>query len=251
MAATEVQREANLADVLSNLKDELRYYAVYEVLTSPSSSPSANKPLTDAQKFFNQQAQNKVLLDGAAAANACGGPPPAINVDQIKVELTTKTDTTTSGELGLKVPIGSVTLGPDVSASGEGRRYRNSRLGCDIGFVAQNRIYRPARGGRICCANAGDFWGQHPIAGSIDTASHIPFDGSRGKQATLFPTGTPAGSQSPDSYAFAFQLTNTVKGTFDISFLVFSISLARQSQHVFANTITVSFKASGTAYFTQ
>ena len=199
---------ASVSEVMAKLKDDLAMYQVYDA------EASAAAPLP----------------------NVCKGIV-GFFIDNVKVQLTTKTDTTTSGKAEIALPVGAVTFGPSLSGSQQAVGTQTLAFAFyPRPIVAKKRDKRPA-------AIDG---AQYPIAASLQQLRDGLLAASDKEPCiSLVPEG-PDGKLLADpggTFAFGFTVINTVSGGASLKFVVFSLGATSSSQQQAGNTITVTFKA--------
>jgi hypothetical protein len=182
-----------------------------------------------------------------------------ISIDHIKVVLTVKTDITNSGDVGLKVPIGEVTIGPDLKLDRKTENthtltfavtpvdietpgHEPNQQWQDWATDPNNLKARPIPNGLIRFRDS---------VNAVAAQGILPwfnFDTSKPTSGANAAAGKPDSSDSSgDSIEVGFQVVNEFAGTFGINFLVFSLSAAHASSHTATNTLTVGFKTKGIA----
>jgi hypothetical protein len=185
-------------DVIRTIKKDLDNYARYEVSTA------ADAPLP----------------------NACRGQVN-LHVAAVTVSLTTLTERSQSGEVGVEVPIGGIALG----ASGSGSKTRTNSQALTFTLVPAVNAASVAPPPE---PEAGSFYGvlrglRESLLRASDTTPCLRFPDDK----------------QDNTIEFGFTVTKEQGMGGKISFLIFSLGAERKSSEAVGNTITVSFVGEG------
>lgn len=207
------------------------------VAAKPKDPP---KPVTveDVLKQIKQEvadynayaSRNPIVLD-QRSPTACKGDV-RFSISSIAVSLATSTERSTTGNASAEVPLGPVTL------SGSGGRSSSRKNSQTLKFK-----FLPAEGAK---GGIGTWSNDVPIQGLTAVLANLRT--SMAKASELEPCFTfPPLDKQENSIEFGFTVTRGGSGGFKLSFLFFTIGAEKKKTDQSINTITVAFKAEGSA----
>lgn len=205
---------ARVADVVSQIKADLKVYQDYDA------AASLQEPLN----------------------NPCRGIV-GFYIDNVKLSLTTQTDDTTSGTGSATLPVGSVTFGPSLGVSQETKGTQTLTFTLYPKKTQIDSRVAP----KPIDANL------YPIAASLQRLREGLLEASQKEPCvSLVPVEHgPDGKLPVDAggtYVFGFTVINNVSVGGTLKFVVFSLGATNTAQRQAGNSITVTFKArSGSA----
>lgn len=186
---------------------------------------------------YNEYAQSH--KDDAPLKNACKGKLD-LEISSVKIVLTTVTDDKAKTTVGASVPIGTfATASPSLGLSSE---LKNTQT---VSFT----IFPTASDSSIAQAPPKDKWEGLPIKASLQQFRESLLRAS--DQPPCFTLEHPDQKPQDNSYQAAFVVTKSVEPGATLKFLIFSLGASASTQQEASNTITVTFKGTGTSLFSQ